>query len=69
MRRADDMRINLNLMTKRRIYRWHIWPIYHVRHICPIWQMPGLNTEITATGGGAMALLKLQAKTAKPLLV
>jgi len=29
----------------------------------------GLNTEITATGGGAVALLKLQAATPKPLFV
>ena len=32
-------------------------------------QTPGLNTEITATGGGAVALLKLQAKTVRPLFV
>ena len=31
-------------------------------------QTPGLNTEITATGG-AVALLKLQAKTERPLFV
>jgi len=32
-------------------------------------QTPGLNTEITATGGGAVALLKHEAKTARPLFV
>jgi len=45
-------------MTKRRIFRAYMRE-----------QTPGLNTEITATGGGAVVLLRLQAKTAKPLFV